>query len=285
MAPAACAALAFAFVPPATAQPLATLRVRAFTLAVDRSDLAVGERFHLIIATSVAQELPGLDAVVLPNLAGFETLGDERRCNAGPHRTLCLERLTLDASAPGDYTLGPAELDAIDARNGKPSRFETNTVVVHVRGLSPLAKAGRFIGDVFWAALHAFFVVAIVGCIVFTAVWLVARRLFGVPAARPAAPPPAQLPAAVADDDARLAALVGALEREPSRLRAIAVREELRRRLGARERETLADLVARHASNGRVATLEALRAIEVAAFCEDERVVRSVREALPFLRA
>jgi hypothetical protein len=101
------------------------------------------------------------------------------------------------------------------------------------------------------------------------------------PAPVVAAPPPP--PAAPPDPYARFRELVVALEREPTRVRAVAVREELRSEVGAGADETLEDISARGALRGRPGVLAALRAIEVPAFCEDANVENAVREALPFL--
>jgi hypothetical protein len=76
--------------------------------------------------------------------------------------------------------------------------------------------------------------------------------------------------------------LIEALAREPTRLRAMAVRDALRASLGARDDETYADLIARHVLEDRNLRA-AYGAVERATFCEDARVAEAAREALPFL--
>lgn len=262
---------------PAQAQSLPTLHVRDFGMSVDRASVAVGEPFHLRIVAHVAEHLTSLDNIVLPNLAGFEELGDERRCAATLRGTDCVETLTLDATAPGDVTIAPATVDAIDGRNRKPSRFLTEPVVVHV--------AGDALGGGTRVALiaAAWFAVWLVSFGAFVALGtLLVRRLRRPrgPLAAPPAPAAARVPAA--DPDARFRALVEALAQEPTRPRAVAVRAVLRERAGASERETLRDLAARGALRDGAAA--ALAAMERATFCEEEGLADAVREALPYLR-
>jgi hypothetical protein len=266
-------AFAFAVVPvTACAQALESLHVRNFSLATDRTSVREGEPFHLTISAHVDEEVLELDNVTLPNLTGFESLGDERRCSASARGTDCVEILTLDGTQAGTHTLGPVTLDAVDGRSGRASRFATNSVVVTVEGASGLSGLAR-----------SMIVGALVGLATAALWWGFVRRR-----RTPAAPPPpvviAPPPVAVAPDPAsRYRDLVAALEREPSRARAFDVRAELRRRAGAGAEETLGDLEARGALLGRPGDLAALRAIERAAFCEDSSVERAVREAIPYL--
>jgi hypothetical protein len=267
-------ALAPAWLPaPALGQSLARLHVRNFALATDRTSVREGEPFHLTISAHLDEEVLELDNVTLPDLTGFESDGDERRCSASARGSDCVEILTLDATQAGAHTLGPATLDAIDARSGRASRFATNSVVVTVEGASGLSGVAR--------SLIAGGLIGI-AC---AALWWGFVRRRKPPAAPPpvAAAPPAPKPVAAPDPAARYRELVAALEREPSRARALAVRAELRRDAGARAEETLGDLEARGALRGRPQALSALRAIEHAAFCEDANVERAVREAIPYL--
>jgi hypothetical protein len=253
------------------------LHVRSFSLATDRESVREGEPFHLTISAHVDEEVLELDNVTLPDLSGFESLGDERRCSASPRGSDCVEILTLDGTAAGTHTLGPVILDAIDGKNGRPSRFATNTVQVTVEGRSGISSTARnvLVGILIGIACAALW-------------WGFSRRR--VPAAAPPAPipaPPAPPPPPVTppvDPDARYRSLVDALEREPTRAHAVAVREELRAKAGARSEETLGDLLARGAFADRPQARAALRAIEVPVFCEDANVELAVREALPFLR-
>ena len=271
----------------ARAQTLVYLHVRAFGLSVDKTSVSVGEPFHLILHGHVDEGIDALDNVVLPNLAGLEDLGDERRCTRTKSGTDCVETLTIDANAPGDREIGPATLSAIDAASGKPRNFESNIVTVHVTGQPKVPQETpepNPLTDLLWWAARSIAFLLLVAIALWALIWGL-RRLPHTAAPPASAPPPPPPPAAVPPDEweTRMRELVAALEREPTRARAVAVRAALRERVGARDEETLADLVARNAANGHGATLAALSAVERAAFCEEARVVDAVREALPFL--
>jgi hypothetical protein len=272
----------------ARAQALVVLHVRAFQLSLDKTSVNVGEPFHLIVHGHVDEGIDSLDNVVLPNLAGLEDLGDERRCTHSKAGTDCVETLTIDANSPGDREIGPATLSAIDATTGKPRNFESNLVTVHVTGQPKVPEETpepNPLTGLFWWAAQMIGVLLLVAIALWALIWGLTRSPRAAPppvsVPLPAPPPPAIVPA---DEwETRMRELVAALEREPTRPRAVAVRAALRERVGARDEETLGDLVARNAANGRGATLAALSAVERAAFCEDARVVEAVREALPFL--
>jgi len=258
------------------AQTLERLHVRNFTLATDRTSVREGEPFHLTISAHVDEEVLELDNVTLPDLAGFESLGDERRCAASARGSDCVEILTLDGTQAGTHTLGPVTLDAVDGRSGRASRFATNSVTVTVEGASGLSGIARSL------------IVGVLVGIAAAALWwgFVRRRVSSAPQPSPPPPPAVVAPPPVAappDPESRYRELVAALARDPSRARALDVRAELRLRAGAGSEETLGDLEARGALRGRPGDLSALRAIERAAFCEDANVERAVREALPFL--
>ncbi len=258
-------------VQPAAAQQLARLHVRAFTLAADPVNLNVGDTMRLRIVTRVDENLFELDNVTLPDLSGFESLGDERRCASGNRGTQCIEIMTLAPTAPGDLTIGPATLEAVDARNGRPSRFATNSVRVHV---APVA--GTFAGSVFDAVLKPLGILVLVAALAYAFLRFSSRR-----ASRPALPAPVVVPPPppTAEPPA-LEAMVDALAARPTRSNVLAVRGELRRRVGALERETLADLTARNAARGERNLAEALRAVEFAAFADEARLAGAIDLAL-----
>lgn len=281
---------ALAFASPVDAQPLPALHVRTFVLGLDRTSVNVGEAFHLTLKTHVDEQLSALDNVVLPNLAGLEDLGDERRCSASKDGTDCVETLTLDSPDPGDRTIGPASLEAIDPHTSRPHNIESNLVTIHVTGQAKTSNESAepdFVADIVAAAVRGAITFVLVVVAVWALLWGFGRRRARpqpLPVVAPPAPPPP--PPAAADDWAtQLAALTAALAREPTRARVIAVREALRRHVGARDEETLADLVARNAANGQPNTLVALAAIERAAFCEEALVPEAAREALPYLKS
>jgi hypothetical protein len=278
-------ALAFACVasltPAAQAQALLTLHVRSFSMSLDKTTVRVGETFHLTIAAHVDQQLLELDNVTLPDFSGFEISGDERRCSSSRRGTDCVEVLTLDATQPGIRTLAPTGMDAIDARNGKPSRFLTNSVTIEV-GPPTLLSSGlpSWLRDALLAVLRQIALLLVGLAALAALIWALARRKPRPPASVAPPLPPASAPAG---NGASWQSLLAALAAEPSRPRVVAVREALRKRVGARDDETLADLVARRASAGDESVRAALAAVERAAFCEDERLDQAVRAALPLL--
>jgi hypothetical protein len=261
---------------PARAQ-LLNLHVRSFSMSADRASVALGEPFHLTISTHVDERVLQIDNLTLPDLAGFDSLGDERRCAASAGGSDCVEIVTLAATIAGSRTIAGATLDAVDARDGKASRFTTNSVVVEVTGTPGDELSGMFSGFLF-GALRA----ALIGLVVLLALgallWNFLRRRPAPPT--PAAVEPASVPP-VPDSGAGFRDLVDALAREPTRANALRVRHAMRASMNARDAETLADLRARRAAEP--ATLDALAAVERAAFCEDARVARAAQEAMPFL--
>jgi hypothetical protein len=209
----------------------------------------------------------------LPDLSGFESLGDERRCSSSPRGTQCVEIMTLMPTEAGDRTIGPAELDAVDARTSRPTRFRSNTVSVHVAGLP---QPNPFFASLVDGLLRPLFSLLMAGVVAYALLWWVGRlrRMAPVP---PPAPPPAPAPP---PEPPRLRVLVEALAAQPTRPNVLAVRAELRRRVGAGEDETLADLTARGAGRDEPDLRDALRAVELAAFVDESRLADAVRLTL-----
>lgn len=263
----------------ARAQSLASLHVRSFTMAIDRTNLRVGERLHLTISAHVDERVLELDNVTLPDLSGFDTIGDERRCAASTRGSDCTETLTLEPTVAGDRTIAATIMDAIDARNGKPSRFSTNTVALRVAPAPP--HLPTWLWPVLWSIVLAILPLVLVVLAAWALIWGFGRGKRATARASIVVSPPA--PAIFVDPADHIRGLVAELARDPSRKRALAVRAALRALVGARADETLADLTRRRDMTERVRVLEALRAIERASFCEDERVAQAVAEALPSL--
>ena len=267
----------------AQAQTLLFLHVRSFAMSIDKTTVRLGESFHVTVNAHVDEHVIELDNVTLPDLSGFEISGDERRCISSRHGTDCVEVLTLDATRAGTHTLGPTTLDAVDARNGKPSRFATNTVTIKVLPAALPAGWPPWLRDALLTALSRLTLVALVLLALGALVWVFARR-------RPSTPPQLLPPAAVnpapIDGSAKWRSLVAALAAEPTRPRVVAVRDVLRKRVGARDEETISDLIARRAAgDDDSALVRALLAIERATFCEDDRLTAAVHDALPLLEA
>jgi hypothetical protein len=247
------------------------LHVRSFTMTADPQSLRVGDTLKLRISIRVDENVPQLSNVTLPELSGFDSLGDERECVSNGLGTQCQETIVLSPTVAGDRTIAPTTLDAVDARTNKPSRFETNTVKIHVAGVPANLAAPLFESLV--KPLAILVAVAAVA-------WLLLRpRRRTMPAAAPkpippAPPPPPQDP---------LPGLIASLRADRSRARVHALRDELRRRAGAKEEETLADLIARRAARDDANLATALRAIERAAFVDEADLDAAIDDALPIL--
>ncbi|MHB8230394.1 MAG: hypothetical protein ACYDG0_06355, partial [Vulcanimicrobiaceae bacterium] len=128
----------------ARAQSLQRLDVTSFTLSSDTGAPQLERPFHLIIAVSVTESESRLDNLVLPSFFGLEELGDARRLVAGSNGTRYRETITVVAHRSGTIHVTPAYLDAVDARNGRPTRFISNALVLHVGGgLEAPAAAAR----------------------------------------------------------------------------------------------------------------------------------------------
>jgi hypothetical protein len=277
----------------AHAQTLARLHIHAFELSSDKTAVKIGEPFHLTLDVHLDERVASLDNVQLPSLAGFEDLGDERRCTIAPIGTDCVETLTIDALVPGDRTIGPATIEFVDGATSRARSRESNLVTVHVSGTAKVAADSNDasdandvrqpLWDLLWAGVRGILIFALVAVALWALLWGYGRRP-RVAAPAPPAPPPSDPPApAEVAWEQRLRELGAALASEPTRERAVAVRAEIRVHIGASERETLADLTRRNAAAGDTHVMAALVAVERAAFCEDADVADAAREAVPFL--
>jgi len=264
-------------VAPASAQTLARLHVRSFVMTAEPKTLNVGDTLRLRIVTRVDENVGQLDNVTLPDLAGFDSLGDERVCASSGHGTECTEVLALSPTEAGDRTIAPTTLDAIDARSGKPSHFATNPVTIHViaAGPQPSGVTRTLVEDL----LRPIAILVLVGAAAYALLWGFGRR------PRPKAQPPIPVsqpiaPPAPVDP---LPQLIAALAAERTRPRVLAVRDEIRRRIGAREDETLGDLLRRGAAGSDRALVDVLRAVERASFIDDDQLPGAIDEALAAL--
>ena len=178
------------------------------------------------------------------------------------------------------YTLGPAVFEAIDAATGRPSRFESNAVTVTVA-----PRSVTYGSHVPFYALLTVLAAALAGAVAF------ARRLRSRPTAGTVsrlepdvieAAAPAALPVTGGeplDEAERWRSMIANLEAHPSRARVLIVRTALRERLGVHDDETFGDVMARYAATCDGELLDALRAIERAAFIDDAHLEDAVRDA------
>jgi hypothetical protein len=260
---------------------LPSFHVQAFELAGEPRTVKVGDPVRLTLRIRLEERVQALDRVTLPNLGGFDSYGDERHCVPAGRGSECTELLTVRGTSAGSYTLGPAVFEAVDAATGKPSRFESNAVSVTVE-----PRAVTYGSHVpFYAAL------ALLAAALAAVLALVVRK-----GSRPAVgkvtrleaeiveePAPETLPVTnrePLDDESRWRLIIANLAARPSRARVLIVRSALRERLGAREDETFGDLLARYAATCDAEMLDALRAVERAAFIDDAHLEGAVRDAL-----
>jgi hypothetical protein len=136
------AAVAFGvlFAPPpqrAAAEGYPRLHVVALSQRVDRAWVAPGGVFHVTIHVKVAQRRDRLDDLILGAFDNCEIISNETVRSALPDGTDFVERLAVQALAPGAATISPAYIDADDPALGKPMRFSSNAVRVEVRSALP----------------------------------------------------------------------------------------------------------------------------------------------------
>lgn len=258
------AALAAACASAALAQTtLPHLHVISLTLRSDTSAPRLEVPFHLTIAAHFSEVLPSVDFVVLPPLSELEDLGDERRTVAGPRGTDFTETLTVVAHHTGMIHIAPAYLDAIDGRTHKPNRYSSNDLTLHVMGgvlLDPFAQLRSFLS--LFMKIVALAVAALVIGLIF-----VRRKRVSPP---PTAPVAAAVATPVAQRTLHDEVREGLAELRVRRDRAtvLRVRNRLWRMVGAREGETLGDVLGRRAA-GAPEIGPLLRTVERAVFIQD----------------
>jgi hypothetical protein len=269
----------------AMAQSLARLHVRSFEMTADKYDVKVGETVHLRITALLGEHIARLDNVTLPDLSGFDLLGDERSCfPESDGGTRCVEQMSISPQQAGDLTIAPATLDAIDARSGKASRFATGNLAIKVEPDSEawLSSWIAALGGVFWPVLRLIGIVLLAGIALAAVAWAFGRPRPPKTVAVVAPPAPPPFTGAPQIEDFGL--LIARLAAEPTRANVVAVRDALRRRIGARPDETFGDLLARGAGGADRDLLAAMSAIERAAFCEQARLSEAVADALRALQ-
>ena len=274
-------ALGVAAVAPARAhaQTLPVLHVRRFAIAADRTSVRAGEPFHLTMTAHVDEPVVELDNVTLPDLAGIDVSGDERRCTASARGSDCSETLTVAANVPGDRIVGPWTLDAVDGESAtryalleQHDRRRTFSVRRRCRACGDLARR---------LALAAFVALAFLAT---------ARRraLDARSPARAARRTSTRTRAgrrrAVAGGAARVRCAISSkrsIANRPARGRSPCAR--LCANACVRARTKRSRICVARGAIADPGALAGLRAIERAAFCEDERVSVAAREAVSFL--
>ena len=262
--------LAFAVLRGVQAQTLPRLAVLSFAMRADTRTPHVGQPFHLEISGRLKEQLSGVDFVVLPNLAGLEPLGDERRAIATSGGTNFSETLTVMANRAGTIHLGGAYFDAIDARDGKAKRYYSNELILNVVGVAPVSNDASPLRAFLMKLVGALLIVFLVGAVLF--------RKKAQPAQVPiiAAPPESHREAPPIEDS--LATALERLKHERDRSAVMSLRHELWKEAGARGGETLNDLISHNGVSGAMPA--SLRLIERAAFIADNRLAEAIDDAI-----
>lgn len=261
------------------------LHVRSFTMRADHTQVRPGETFHLTVELRTDEAIPRCNVVTLPGLYGFDSLGEERRGSVRPEGTTCTAIVTLSPTEPGERTIPPATLDAIDAATNTPSRFSTNTTTIKVLH-APLGGAVILRNTVI-QMLKAFVVIALAGALLAVGYWALRRVLPGFASVRRIEPPEdiaARTSGVPPDEREQLRAIVEVLAEQPTRQNVLTVRMIIRDMTHAREDEVFGELLARTAANLDPALLDVMRAIERAAFIDDEHLAEAVRDAVRALK-
>ncbi|MHB8306228.1 MAG: hypothetical protein ACYDEU_09495 [Vulcanimicrobiaceae bacterium] len=262
----------------ARAQSLQRLDVTSFTLSSDTGAPQLERPFHLIIAVSVTESESRLDNLVLPSFFGLEELGDARRLVAGSNGTRYRETITVVAHRSGTIHVTPAYLDAVDARNGRPTRFISNALVLHVGGgLEAPAAAARGIFRLLAAGGGIAALLLLAGALLL----LLRRPRVRAQQQHEGGPQPARLPPAAAPAN-RLHAFRERLSTDPERSTVLELRSYLWALAGAGAGETLADVLRRPGAHD-LAVRTVLRAAERAAFCPEAHLHRAIGEVLASL--
>ncbi len=271
--------VAILFPTTASAQSLQRLTVTQLTLASDTATPHIEAPFHLIVTAHVRQRIAELDNLDLPILAELELLGDEHTLVPQGGGTTYRETITVVAHHSGAITIAPVTLDAVDARDGKPKRYFSNSLTVHVAGPGAAIVAA---GDA-WQGIRALaqallrlglMLVGIAG-VVFLVVALIRRR------PSPPAPVVTLAPArpVLRDPKDELREALETLRRERTRAGAMRARSIVRRMVGANDAETLADVLQRPlATDPNLRDL--LRALERAGFTYDADLNVAVAAAI-----
>jgi len=259
---------------PVAAEQLARLHVTNLALGADRTHVKIGERFSIYVRVHVNEKVDRIDNLVLPNLLDFNNLGDEHTRQITPKGTDWTERVILEAPQAGTFTIPPAFFDAVNALNGKPSRFSSNTLTIVVGQPSPLDDPGALGRRILGIAL------AIIGILaaIFVLLVLFVLRMRRVPRTPP---PQSQAPTIVRliDPSEALRASLGDAQRARTRASILALRGELFAREGVPRGATTRDAFERIPSASHGVRL-AITHLERAAFGPDDRLDTAIDEAL-----
>ncbi len=219
------------------------MHVSALAQHTDRSSVEPGGVFHVTIHAKIAQRRDRLDELILGAFMNCEIISNETVRTLAPDGTDFTERLTVQALAPGEATISPAYIDALDPAIGRPMRYSSNAIRVHVAGVAATAGGSETIGDIARRLALAAAIVAGMFAAAFVLVVVFVRRKRGRPVAAPApvvvaAPVP---PAPAGTGNERLSAAAAAFRSAPSDVTLSALRGVLFGLAGVAAGATLVD--------------------------------------------
>lgn len=259
----------------AHAQQYQRLHVRSITLASDTPAPQLEQPFHVIVTIQVAENVAALSNVFLPTFFGAEELGDVRQISHGQLGTAYRETLTLVAHTRGTLWVSPAYLDAIDARDGKPKRFTSNSLRLLVGG-GPATDVWEILRKIALVAID----LLLLASVVFVVIAIFWRRRRARLAEIPAQPdPPVQEPIVRAPAKDPVEEAMEHLRARRDRGAVLALRTLLWQRIGAADGETLSDVLRRPAANDRQLQ-RLLTTVERAAFIDESRLEAAIEEVL-----
>jgi hypothetical protein len=263
-------------------QTLQRLTVQAFVLSADTMQPQVDVPFHVVVTLHVRERVGQIINLQLPMLAQLELLGDERQTLTDPRGTQYREVVTVVVHDAGRFTIAPATLQAIDARDGKPKQWFTNDLPLSVRASATRVASGvaagllvhvaRILAALIWFAL-------LVGAALL-AIFLLRRRAPLAPVRAPVAEP-VSYQRAPSESERRRHQIEDALlvlRAERTRSAAVRVRAAVWRIIGAPEGETLGDVL-RRPGCGEGPLRDLLVALERSAFTYDEDLAAAVDDA------
>jgi len=260
---------------PVAAEQLARLHVTNLSLGADRTHVKIGERFSIYVRVHVNERIDRIDNVVLPNLLDFNNLGDEHTRAINAKGTDWTERVILEAPQAGTFTIPPAYFDAINAVNGKPSRFSSNTLQIVVGAPSPLDDPGAIARRILSIVLVVVGVLAAIFVLLALFVLRMRRKPVAIAPVR-TAPPTITV---VVDPDAALRTALAEASRARTRASILTLRGEAFARAGVPRGATTRDALDRIPSDARGLRL-AVAQLERAAFGPDDRLDTAIDEAL-----